>query len=811
MFDWMGKVLSQYWIGILACWLVLFVGLRFVAPPFEDVAKGGEFVFLPESMASRQGERLKNTAFPEQQTTSNIVIVAHRDENEGLTDDDRDFLSNTLKPELEQIRDDVNSKSVIATKQTAITGDQRVMTEIHLFSDPGVGDVLVSGDRKSSLITIDLALDFQDTRNWQPVQQVADVLKSHETDDKKPKGLQLALTGSATLGRDLSQAEAASARHIGPLTILMVIVLLCVIYRAPLLALVPLLTLFLAVDVSLHLLTLLAQRGYVPIFRGLQEYTTVISYGPGVDYCLFLIARYKENLEKCVPTNDSLVQAIGQVGAAIVASAATVICGIGMLTFAQFGKFHEAGIGISITLIITLIATLTLTPALLFMTGRWAFWPKPGIRCNDEGQQVTENGDVAVQRNLFQPLWAFMGGIIERHPMRLLLVTSAAMSPFVVVGLYFYGSVNYGLLESLPQSSDSATGAHVLEKHFPSGITGPIEVLVQNSSVDFREEEGIKFIRDLSERLMKRSSELKIADIRSVASPLGLHTSFDAEAAEESFLRRTIERRTISKRGVEHYVSSAEGFEGHLTLLEVIINENPFSLGSIQTLNKLAAAIPQELPPEQTSKTELHFVGPTASVRDVNLVSYSDQWRIYVLVVASVFAILVILLRSITLSLYLIATVLFSYLATLGVTWLVFYALDPKGFVGLDWTVPLFLFVVLIAVGEDYNIFLVTRIHEEQRVVGGVHGITIALTRTGGIITSCGLIMAGTFASLLVGSLVRMQQLGLALAFGVLLDTFVIRPILVPAYLMLMERQPSEPPSQPATKEQLLEMASSEK
>ena len=165
-----------------------------------------------------------------------------------------------------------------------------------------------------------------------------------------------------------------------------------------------------------------------------------------------------------------------------------------------------------------------------------------------------------------------------------------------------------------------------------------------------------------------------------------------------------------------------------------------------------------------------------------------DQVKIDLLVLAAVFLILVILLRKPAISLYLIVSVFFSYFVTLGVTFSFYYLRDPENFGGLDWKVPMFLFTILMAIGEDYNIFLMTRIEEEQKQHGPIEGIRIAMLRTGTIISSCGIIMAGTFSSLLFGTLVGMQQLGFALAFGVLLDTFVVRPLLVPAYLILLYR-----------------------
>jgi RND superfamily putative drug exporter len=168
-------------------------------------------------------------------------------------------------------------------------------------------------------------------------------------------------------------------------------------------------------------------------------------------------------------------------------------------------------------------------------------------------------------------------------------------------------------------------------------------------------------------------------------------------------------------------------------------------------------------------------------------VAEHDRLLINGLVVGVVLGVLLLLRLGVGLALYLVATVVFSYLSSLGVTFALFWALDPEQFPGLAWTVPLFLFTVLVAVGIDYNIFLLSRVREETERCGPVRGVGEALARTGTIISSCGIIMAGTFSSLLLGGrLAEMTQLGFALAFGILLDTFVVRPLLVPSFLVLV-------------------------
>ena len=239
-------------------------------------------------------------------------------------------------------------------------------------------------------------------------------------------------------------------------------------------------------------------------------------------------------------------------------------------------------------------------------------------------------------------------------------------------------------------------------------------------------------------------------------------------------------------------------FPERVTRIDVVFAADPLTRPAIDMLYQLEKAVPEALPPELAGSTLACMSGRSDDcLRDLSIVKQRDQHLIQILVPCVVFVLLLILLRRTVVSVYLVLSVVFSYLCTFGVTWLVFRILTGDQFLGLDWKVPIFLFTILVAVGEDYNIFLVTRIKEEEPSHGPLGAIPVALARTGRVISSCGILMAGTFASLLSGTVRAMIELGFALSFGVLLETLVVRPILVPAFLVILQKMFPRPEGKP--------------
>ncbi|HCS55405.1 MAG TPA: transporter, partial [Planctomycetaceae bacterium] len=396
------RLIVKFWLGWLILWLVAFVIAIATAPKFSEVVTPGEFDFLPLHAESLQAEHFFRQSFDKDLLRSLAIVSVRRTSRpEGLTsteefseqDRDRlsdyDFIENILRQRLEQILikystpesdpAETSEESIAETDQ-----DDSVIGTVTTYTDRLLGQLLVSNDKKASMVLVELPNDFLDIRNAKIISDIEDlVYNDREFRRQIPPGLELSISGTATVGRDMNVEAVNSAKATESITIVLVVVMLIGIYRAPLLALLPLITVFVVIKIVMGVLATLAYYNVIGLFESLDIYVTVVTYGAGIDYCLFLIARYREELEQGTNYADALEHALNYTTSPLIGSAGTSIVGIGMMIFTEHQKFQQAGIGISVGLFVALIATLTLTPALLRICGRWAFWPnmpleKPG-------------------------------------------------------------------------------------------------------------------------------------------------------------------------------------------------------------------------------------------------------------------------------------------------------------------------------------------------------------------------------------------------------------------------------------------------
>jgi RND superfamily putative drug exporter len=615
------------------------------------------------------------------------------------------------------------------------------------------------------------------------------------------------VTGSAAVGGDMLSSAAESIRNTELTTILVIVVILLIVYRAPLLVVVPLVTITVSVVVGTNLLALLTQLNQITgmewwdfkVFTTTRIFIIVILFGSGTDFCLFLIARYREELDRRATAHtlpsplpkgegerNALAAALSGVGEALVASAATTIVGLAMMFFADFGKFRDSGPAIAVCLAVTLAACMTLAPALLRAAGGYVFWPSKLAelaRPSTSGQIIPSRrrADVNPEQFSTSGFWTQVSHLVVRRPGLLLVASVVLLAPLAAAG--FSVEITYDLLNEMRADRPSVAGSRLLREHFPAGETGPVIVLVDRRDADFRTTEGRDEIAELTEQFLKLEG---VEAVRSATQPFG-HPFRGLGSLLGGDASKVLAANTSRAR--DTYVTPVPELAGTVARFDLILADEPFSREAAARLTAIESDV-LSLQERDASwrESDFFFAGTTSATRDLQRVTSGDQMLIQQLVVLAVLAVLLVLLRQPLVCIYLIVSVLLTYYVTLGATELLFEWLYRGTYAGLDWKVPLFLFVILIAVGEDYNIYLMTRVIEEQERHGPIRGLQIAVARTGGIITSCGIIMAATFVSMATGTLRGMQELGFALSLGVLLDTFVVRPVLVPAFLTLLDR-----------------------
>lgn len=681
------------------------------------------------------------------------------------------------------------------------------LLELVSYDDSLIGTSLSHPNAR--LLVLQLSSELAATGNIamiEAMEQMLDDIRNYSMQHTSP-GLQLRMTGSAAIGGETLLASRDAIRYTEWITVAMILLILSVVYRAPLLVAVPMISIAFAVIISTSLVTLLTQWSIAEIIPGLdlrifttsRIFVVVILFGAGTDYCLFLIARLREEAMR-MPWRDACQISLREVMGALTGSALTTVVGLGMLWIASYGKFHYTGPIIAICLLIGLLVCTTLTPALIFTIGPKVFWPanvSPDAAQPRIGFFQSPSSAVSPANGF----WSWIALTLTRHPITTLSVGMSLLFIPAWHGIQNEQNVTYDLSSQLDEDSECRQGLALLSKHFDIGKINPVTILMLRPSAT-TSEAFEQEIRELGDSLYSVEG---VATVRSADDPLG---DFPPDRnmsllSKDAWRRRALRSHRISQR---HFFSTTSTYKNRLARLDVTIDGDPFSEETVTIVNRLRDHLDQlsTMPSSAWNGANVLLTGTTPSIIDLRTVTLQDNQRIKLAVIVAVFAILMVVIKRLELCLYLIATVLISYYATLGLTLLFFESLYGGNFVGLDWKLPLFLFVILVAVGQDYNVYLVTRIVEEQRRLGWLSALRRAITRTGGIITACGLVMAATFLSMTSSAwlpslldllsishdssgrtLKGITELGFALGLGVLIDTFYVRTILVPSFVAM--------------------------
>lgn len=553
--------------------------------------------------------------------------------------------------------------------------------------------------------------------------------------DNASEGLGVWVTGPAGLTADLVDAFTGIDGLLLLVAFVAVFIILVIVYRSPLLPLIVLGTSLFALTASVFTVVALARADILTLTGQTQGILFILVIGAATDYSLLYVARYREALRDHRSRWVATLAALKGAWEPIAASGATVMAGLLILLFSGLNSNKSLGPVAAIGVGFAVLAALTLLPALMMAAGRVAFWPR---------RPEAGSAHPALSEDGARGVWPKLGTLIARRP-RLIWVASTLVLVAAAGGLLQLNANGVPQSEFVLGESQARDGQIVLGEHFPGGSGTPAVVIAPEGelaevAVLLLDTTGVDSVTVLSDDSPSGSLPVTTDGVQ----PLGPQGT---PAGDPTVV------------------------DGNI-LLQATLDGAGDSPEAESTVRELRAQLADRHPDALVG-------GVTAVALDTNDTAIHDRNLIIPLVLTVITLILMLLLRSVLAPVILILSVVVSFAAALGVAALVFNGI--LGFPGADPSVPLFGFVFLVALGVDYNIFLMTRVREESKLHGTRAGILRGLSSTGGVITSAGLVLAATFAALGVIPILFLAQIAFIVAFGVIVDTFLVRSLLVPA------------------------------
>ena len=681
------------WITLII-WLLLAIGLS-AGPQLSDY-QVTNFQSLPDEAESIIAQHKLDEYFPNDQGTPGIYVFYNED-------------GAIVTADVLEIIERINEEN--------IEGIEEIFDLSPLPQE--VIDTFVSEDGSTMFVPMNLEAGLGNA----DYADINDATTEIGTEIAAEYDTEFYITGPAGISGDTVKLFESADLVLLFATIGIILLLLIVIYRSPLLAIIPLFATAIVYQVVNQTVAILGANG-LEINNATTSIMSILLFAAVIDYSLFVFSRYREELYHHEDKYEAMRVALRAVGKPVLFAGATIFAAMMILFFADFRDYQNFAPVFGTALLFIMAASVTLTPALFALFGRKAFWPKtPKF---GEGKEVKH------------AIWGPVSKFVVGKP----VVVGGTVLVFLIVTALNVFNLEYefNTVKNFPEDLPSRVGFEIMEENFNSGDLAQTNVLVSGEALDQAHlEEIAEYFADVEE----------IGSAR----PSGI---------------------------------TDDGDYGKIT---VSLSDNPYSNEAIDFLGEFREENRTFTLSDDTT-VDLAFAGQTAQLVDELEVNNSDIWTIVLLETLLITVLLFFLTRSVKMSLYMIVTILFSYVSALGLG--IFLVDILFGYDAISTRAPVYAFIFLVALGIDYNIILVSRFLEERKTRKLKDALEVALRNTGGVISSAGVILAATFAALMTMPIADLFVFGFIVALGILIDTFLVRGMLLPSIILLFEKDKPE-------------------
>jgi len=705
---------------VLLLWIAAVVVLSVFAPSSKDYSVSSKEGSVKNDTPSAIANQVIKEQFPSKEGLTGLLVF-HRDDK--LTDKDREKITEVSQ----WLSSEEKPKYVEST------------LPFHQFPKP-VQDQMFSKDGTTLLLNFTLK-EGSDSHDANATIKVM----NDKLTQLKLGTLQAEITGPAGISSDTISIFQNADFVLMLATIVLIFVLLLVIYRSPLLAVIPLVIAAIVYQVVDRVLGLGGKNDWFVLDSSAISIMLVLLFAVLTDYSLFIFSRYREELKNFSSKYSAMGEAIHHVSEPILFSGGTVLLSVLTLFTTVFMPYNHFAPVFSVAVVFILIAGLTLIPSIFALMGRKAFWPF--IPKADEKPKEKAG------------FWTKVSKQVMKHP----AVIAGILLITLLAGAFNTTSIQYSfnIMKSFPDELSSRQGFELLEKHYPAGQLAPVTVILTSDEHIALDEKFLTNVKSLEDHFKN------IDGVDSISQGLTEEMIKDPKKLPRGFIGE--DKKTVK--------------------MQIVLKDNPYDSDALKTVQKLRDQEGNILSKSGFSSSSYHlqYAGQTAEQLDIRAMNQRDMVILFSLVTVLITIMLALQTRSILMPLIMMATILLSYVATLGFGWIIFH--DIMGYDSISYRLPVYTFVFMVALGVDYNIMLVSRIKEEAQKFSWKEAVGSGVALTGGVISSAGIILAATFAVLITQPLQELFLFGMIMALGVLMDTFLVRGMLLPSILILVKKK----------------------